>query len=88
MQRKILASFSVGIIFLDMQFKYMKDRNLLGVNAGIVSRDEYAKQIKRFHCANDKQCRYYYVMLPFNSLSQIIVVHLMITILFCTNAFM
>ena len=38
-----VQGLSAGIIFLDMEFKCMKDRNLLGVNTGMVSRGEHMK---------------------------------------------
>ena len=45
----IVRGFSVSIIFLDIQFKYMKDRKNLDTQTDMVSCREYVKLIERFH---------------------------------------
>ena len=52
-----IRGFSIGMIFLDIQFKSLKDRNVLGVTVCIVSRGEHVKQIERFHRAIEERCR-------------------------------
>ena len=82
-----IRGFSIGIIFLDIQFKSLKDRNMLGVTVCIVSRGEHVKQIERFHRLIEERCRCYYAMQPYNSFPRMMVVHLMITVIFYINAF-
>ena len=43
MRNYAMRGFSMGVIFLDIQFKYVKDRNLLRVTINIVSREEHLK---------------------------------------------
>ena len=82
-----IRGFSIGIIFIDVQFKALKDRNGLGVAIGIVSRGEHVKQIERFHRVVEERCRCYYAMQPHDSLPRMMVVHLLITVVFYINAF-
>ena len=44
-----IRGFSAGVVFLDVQFKCVKDRNHLGVSAVIVRKGLDAKKIERFH---------------------------------------
>ena len=57
-----IRGFSIGIMFLDIQFKCVQDRNLLGVKISIVSRGEHVKQIEIFHRLIEERCRCYYAM--------------------------
>jgi len=82
-----IRGFSIGIIFLDIQFKSLKDRNVLGVTVCIVSQGEHVKQIERFHRLIEEHCRCYYAMQSYNSFPRMMVVHLMITVIFYINAF-
>ena len=51
--------FAIRVIFLDLQYKSLKDRNMLGVTINIVSRGEHVKQIKRFHRLTKERCHCY-----------------------------
>ena len=82
-----IRGFSIGMMFLDIQFKSLKDRNVLGVNVCIVSRGKHVKQIERFHRVIEERCRCYHAMQPYDSLPRMMVVHLMITVIFYTNTF-
>ena len=82
-----VRGFGVGVIFLDIQFKCVKDRNMLEIPVVIVSRREHVKMIERFHRVIEERCRCYYAMLPFDSLPRMMVVHLLITVVFYINAF-
>ena len=41
--------FRVTVILLDMEFKVLKDRNIVGVIFNIVARGEYMTKIEWFH---------------------------------------
>ena len=41
-----VRGFSISVIFVDIQFKALKDRNVLGVTVSVVSRGEHMKQIE------------------------------------------
>ena len=83
----VARGFNAGVIFLKIQFKCVKDMNLLGMNVGMVSPGEYVKQIERSHRVIEERCRCYYDMMPYDSLPRMMVVHLMITVIFYVNAF-
>ena len=51
-----VRGFGVGVIFLDLQFKCIKDRNRLGVSIIIMSKGEHVKQIERFHRVIEERC--------------------------------
>ena len=57
-----VRGFSISIIFVDIQFKFLKDRNVLGVTINVVSRGEQVKQIERFHRLIEERCRCYCAM--------------------------
>ena len=82
-----VRGFSIGIIFLDIQFKSLKDRNALGVTICIVSRGEHAKLIECYHQLIEERCRCYYAIQPHDSLPRMMVVHLLITVIFYINVF-
>ena len=82
-----IRGFNVGVIFLDIQLKCVKDRNLLGVAVGTASRGEHVKQIYRHHRVIEERRRCYYAMIPYDSLPRMMVVHLVITVIFYVNAF-
>ena len=44
-----IRGFRVVAIGVDLQFKAMKDRNLVGSLVNVVSKEEHAKKIERFH---------------------------------------
>lgn len=71
-----------NIIFLLIQFKYMKDRNLLGITISIVHHREYLKYQERFYYVVEKHSRCCYAIIPYNLLLSMIVVQLIITMLF------
>ena len=90
--KKILRSyavrgFNVVMILVDKKFKSMKERNRVGVPFNLVSKDEHAPIIERYHRVIEERSRCYYVMLPFKSLPRQMVVELMKTVVFYVNAF-
>ena len=82
-----IRGFSLRIIFIDIQFKALKDYNALGIATSMVSRGEHVKEIERSHHVIKERCRCYYAMQPHNSLLRMIVVHLIIIVVFYVNAF-
>ena len=44
-----IRGFSAGAVFLDMQFKCVKDGNHMGVSAVIFRKGEHVKRIELFH---------------------------------------
>ena len=83
----VVRGFSVGIMFLDIQFKCVKDRKNIDVSVNMVSHGKHVKLIERFHRVIEEKCRYHYAMLPYDSLPIMMVLHLMSTIIFYINAF-
>ena len=80
-----IRGFTVGVMFLDIQFKCVKDRNQLGVMVVIVSRGEHVNAIERFHRVIEERCRCYHDMVPFDSLPRVMAVHLLFTVMFYTK---
>ena len=79
--------FYIALILVDIQFKDLKDRNLLRVEVNAVSKEDHVPKIERWHRMIKKRVHYYYAMLPFNSLPRMMVKHLMKTVLFYVNKF-
>ena len=82
-----IRGFNIVVVMVDVQFKCLKDRNRLDKPMNTVSRGEHAKQIKRFHRVIKERSRCNHVMLLFNTLPCMMVVHLMIAVVFYENAF-
>ena len=82
-----VRGFSVGVIFLDIQFKCVKDRNQLGVLVNVVSKGEHVKLIERYHRLIEKRCRCDYAILPYDSSPRMMLIHFMIAVIFYANAF-
>ena len=83
----VLRGFKVVAVLVDIQFKCLKDRNKLRTPVNVVIRGEHVKQIERFHRMIDERVRWHFSMLPFNALTTMMVVHLIATVAFYSNAF-
>ena len=70
------------MVVVDMQFKSLKDRNLLGATVNVVSKEEHTSKVERWHRVIKELGRCYYAILPFGHLPRMIVAHLMKTIVF------
>ena len=82
-----VRGFRAGVIQVDMQFKALKDRNLVSAASNAVSRYEHVKKIERWHRVIKERCRFYCAMLPFDYLPRVMVTHLLKTVVFCINTF-
>ena len=82
-----VRGFHIKYIYVDIQFKAIKDRGLLEAIVNVVGKGEHAPMIERFIRVIKERCRCYYAMLPFNNLPRIIVIHLLKTVMFYINAF-
>ena len=75
------------IIGVDIQFKALRNRNLVEVPFNIVSREKHVKKIERWYHVIKERARCYYAMLPFDALPMTMVIYLMKTVVFYVNAF-
>ena len=82
-----ICGFSIGVIFLDNQFKCIKHRNQVGILINLVSKGKNRKLIECFYRLIKEHCRCHYTTLPYDSLPRMMVVHLMITVIFYINTF-
>jgi hypothetical protein len=82
-----VRGFHVKFILFDIQFKSIKDRNMLSVTVNVVGRGEHVPAIERFVMVIKERCRCYYAMLAFNVLPRMMVIHLLTTVMFYINAF-
>ena len=65
----------------------MKDCNLVGALVNVVSKEEYAKKIERFHCLIKERTRCYYAMMPFKYVLRVLIIQLLKIVVFYANAF-
>ena len=85
-----VRGFNVVAIHVDIQFKSISDRNVLGPTVNVVSRGEHVPEIERFIRVMKERARCYHSMLKsvgINALPKIMVMHLMRTVNFYLNAF-
>ena len=80
--------FCIKVLHVDIQFKAIKDRNnLIGVRVNVVSRGEHVPEIERFIRVVKERARCYFAMLPVKKIPNIMVIHMIITVVFYINAF-
>ena len=72
-----VREFQLILIIVDVQFKCLKDRNRLGTHVNVLIKGEHAKLSEMHHRVIEERCICHYYMLPFDSLSRIMVIHLM-----------
>ena len=92
---KLIRSYSVRgfrivAVHVDIQFKAIRDRNILGPSINVVSRGEHVPEIERMIRVQKERSRCYYSMLSkvgIYCLPRIMVMHLMRTVNFYINAF-
>ena len=83
-----VRGFLVKFIFVDLQFKAIKDcSNIEGAIINVVSRDEHVKDIKRFIRVLKEQARCYWAILPFKKIPERMMVRIMLTVPFYVNTF-
>ena len=82
-----VRGFNVVTVHVDIQFKAMKDQNLLGIRVNVVSKEEHVPDIERLIRVIKERARSYYAMLPFDFMPQTMVIHLLTTVVFYINAF-
>ena len=82
-----VRGFNVVLVHVDIQFKAMKDRGLLGIGVNVVSREEHVPDIECLIRVIKERARCYYAMLPFDTLPRTMVIHLLVTVVFYINAF-
>jgi hypothetical protein len=80
--------FRIVCIHADIQFKALKDRNRFpGIKVNICGRGEHIPEIERFIRVIKERARCYFAMLPFRTIPNIMVLHLIKTVMFYINAF-
>ena len=82
--RSIIRAYSVRgfrteVVQVDIQFKALKDRSIFSVVINAMSRDEHAKKIERYDRVIKKRSTFFHAILPFDSLSRVMVMHLLKT---------
>ena len=82
-----VRGFYIAYIFVDIQFKAIKDRGQLSANVNVVAKGEHVPEMERFNRVIKECTRCYYAMLPFDTLPRIMVTHLLVTVMFYINAF-
>ena len=74
-----VRDFHLEYILVDIQFKAIKDRGNLSANVNIVAKGEHVPEIEITRCD--------FIMLPFRKLPRIMIIHLLVTVMLYTNAF-
>ena len=82
-----LTGFHIAVMIVDIQFKAFKDRNFLGVEVNVVSKEDHVPKIESWHRVIKKRECCYHEMLPFDYFLRMIVTHLMKTVVFYVRAF-
>ena len=60
--------FRAALLVVDIQFKPLKDRNLLDIVINVVSKEEHVTKVNRWHRVIKERSHCYYAILPFNYL--------------------
>ena len=71
-----VRGFHVAILHVDIQFKAIRDRKLLGdVTTNVVSRGEHVPEIERLNRVLKERARCYFAMLPYKTMPRMMVIH-------------
>ena len=80
--------FHVAILHVDIQFKEIRDRKLLGdVTTNVVYRGEHVPEIEGFNRVLKERVRCYFTMLSYKTMLRMMVIHLVLTVTFYVYAF-
>ena len=72
-----VRGFKTSMVVVDIQFKSLKDRNLLSATVDVVSKEEHAFKVERWYRVIKEKGRCYYAIFPFDYLPRMMVAHLM-----------
>ena len=63
-----MRGFIVVLIAVEIQFKRVKDRDQVGAQFNVASKEENMTIFERYHRAIEERYRYYHTMLPFKNI--------------------